>query len=342
MGRALPMTQEQVSCEGHAIEARIYAEDPTMLFAPSVGEVSVFESYIGEAVRLDSGVATGSRVSLHYDGLLCKLIAHGKDRQEATRALVNALRQLCIAGVTTNVRLLVALLQSQDWREQTLHIATVEQQLTQHLSAASIPDADLNTLSMAATVWQFLSNPPAADLVPWPGGFQLPRNTSWCYAGQDLSLDWRWAAASAFDFEAGAVNLKILAFDADEPGLALEIDGIRRQFYFHALIDGVCVWESQLGAASFTLQSAANKHISQRQAGHCISAGPGQVLQVLVEPGQSVSRGDSLVVLESMKMESTLTAGCDGTVGSITIAAGDLVETDQLLITIEQALEVRQ
>jgi acetyl/propionyl-CoA carboxylase alpha subunit len=342
MGRCLPMTQEQVSCEGHAIEARIYAEDPTMLFAPSVGEVSVFESYIGDAVRLDSGVAAGSRVSLHYDGLLCKLIAHGEDRQEATRALVNALRQLCIAGVTTNVRLLVALLQSQDWREQTLHIATVEQQITQHLSAASIPDADLKTLSMAATVWQFLSNPPAADLVPWPGGFQLLRNTSWRYAGQDLSLDWRWAAASAFDFEAGAVNLQILAFDADEPGLALEIDGIRRQFYFHALIDGVCVWESQLGAASFTLQSAANKQISQRQAGHCISAGPGQVLQVLVEAGQCVSNGDPLVVLESMKMESTLTAGCDGTVGSITIAAGDLVETDQLLITIEQELEVPQ
>jgi geranyl-CoA carboxylase alpha subunit len=340
MGKSLPMTQAQISCEGHAIEARIYAEDPAMHFAPSVGEVSVFESYIGDAVRLDSGVAAGSRVSLHYDGLLCKLIAHGDDRQDATRALVNALKQLCIAGVTTNVRLLLALLQSQDWREETLHVATVEQHLPQHLRDASIPDADLKTLSMAATIWQFLSNPPAADVVPWPGGFRLHRNTRWGHAGQELNMDWRWAATAAFEFAPGAVSLQILAYDAEEPGLALEIDGIRRQFYFHALPDGVCVWESQLGTASFTLQAAANTQKSQKDAGHCISAGPGQVLQVLVEPGQSVSKGEPLVVLESMKMESTLTADCDGTVGSIAIAAGDLVKTDQLLVTIEQEPEV--
>jgi geranyl-CoA carboxylase alpha subunit len=340
MGKSLPMRQEQVNCDGHAIEARIYAEDPAMHFAPSVGEVSAFESYIGDAVRLDSGVAAGSRVSLHYDGLLCKLIAHGENRQDATRALVSALQQLCIAGVTTNVRLLIALLQSQDWCEETLHIATVEQQLTQHLSAASIPDADLSTLSMAATVWQFLSNPPAADAVPWPGGFQLHRNTRWGHTGQELSIDWRWTAAAAFEFEAGAVNLQILAYDAEAPGLALEIDGIRRQFYFHALPDGVCVWESRLGSVSFTLQSAANTQQNQKDAGDCISAGPGQVLQVLVGPGQSVSRGDPLVVLESMKMESTLTAGCDGTVGSVAIVTGDLVNTDQLLITIEHEPEV--
>ncbi|MFT7467527.1 MAG: geranyl-CoA carboxylase alpha subunit [Candidatus Pseudothioglobus sp.] len=340
MGQSLPFTQEHVSCDGHAIEARIYAEDPAMQFAPSVGDVSVFESYIGSLVRLDSGVAAGSRVSLHYDGLLCKLIAHGNDRKDATRALINALRQLCIAGVTTNIRLLVALLQSQDWREETLHIATVEQQLSQHLSDASIPDTEIYTLSMAATVWQFLSNPPAADVVPWPGGFQRQRNTRWGYAGQDLSLDWRWTAAAAFDFGPGGVDLQILAFDAEEPSLALEIEGIRRQFYFHALPNGVCVWESHLGSASFTLQSSANNQLSPKDASQCISAGPGQVLQVLVTPGQSVSRGDPLVVLESMKMESTLTAGCDGIVGRVAITAGDLVETDQLLVMLEQKLEV--
>ncbi|MBT4522509.1 MAG: hypothetical protein HOC23_21140 [Halieaceae bacterium] len=342
MGQPLPFEQDQVHCDGHAIEARVYAEDPGAQFAPSVGEISAFENYAPPSIRLDTGVARGSRVSLYYDGLLCKLMAHGQDRDDATRALASAMAQLCIAGVTTNQALLRGLLQSEQWREAAMQLSTLERDLQHYLHCAKPLAADIDRACMAATVWQFLSDPPAADQVPWPGGFVLKRHTGWHFNQQPVSLAWRWTAADRFYFEQARVDVHVLSYETDAPVLALEIDGLRQRFVFQNTDQGLCVWESQMGAVTLILQSSSDSALAEDNTGHCTSAGPGQVLEVLVEIGQSVSVGQGLIIVESMKMETTLTARSNGAVETVTCVAGDLVETGQLLVTIDQNPEVTE
>ncbi len=332
-GLPLRVVQQDLEPRGHAIEARIYAEDPTRQFAPASGVIAAFHPPQAKGLRVDSGIAAGSRLSHHYDGLLCKLIAWGADRTAATQALLGALQDCCIAGVPTNQRFLQALLQGPAWPDTALHTHLVEDQLADYLERSTVAENEVNLALLAATLWQFLQQPPDADQMAWPGGFEYQRETGWEIEGKNHAVAWRWCSRDDFHFTGTDNRVRLV-----QPGrelLRLEIDGVRRSFRFYPDADSVTVYETSIGSITLRRRRSTGHTDHSGDPATCTSSGPGVVLKVLVAPGDLVTRGDALLVIESMKMESTLNARCSGRISEINTAPGALVESGQLLATIE-------
>ncbi|MCX2979451.1 hypothetical protein EYC98_01090 [Halieaceae bacterium IMCC14734] len=333
-GEPLALEQADIHCHGHAIEARVYAERPRQDFAPCTGTVLAFSSEQRAGLRVDSGVAAGVNVSHYYDGLLCKLIVHRPERTQATALLQRSLAGLWLPGVETNQAFLGALLASPTWGDPgRLQVAVVEEQMPELLAAAELDLASRQLLLAAATVWRFRRDPPAADRRPWPGGFQLQRQSHWrTDAGLEV-VAWQWLEAGVYQF-ADAELLVTHAVEAAADGLLLEINGSRHRLQVVQAGESMWVFLPDVGALRLEAVFAVGSASAAAADGACVSHGPGQVLEVLVGAGQEVERGDALVVIESMKMESTLQAAVGGQVVAVAVSAGDIIASGQLLLNI--------
>jgi 3-methylcrotonyl-CoA carboxylase alpha subunit len=342
-GAPLPLSQADVPLNGHAFEARIYAEDPAREFLPSTGRIVHLRWPDGErAVRIDAGVRQGDEVSIHYDPLLAKVIVHGADREGALRLLQHALARCEIIGVTTNLPLLRSVSahpQFQAARVDTGFIAAHEAELFVGQDGA----ADARAAILAAIGW--LLNSEAADARGAWGG---PWST---YAGwranaspkiecrlrdrdQLIAVSLTQIADGSWRAHAKDTTLSVDAhFDAVDE-LAARVDGqaIRVRWLRHggriSVIDGG-------RAVTFEWEDAVTGASHDAHAGELASPMPGHVLQVLVKRGEAVRRGQPLMIVEAMKMEHTVTAHADGVVAAIHFATGDKVEEGAVLLDFE-------
>jgi acetyl/propionyl-CoA carboxylase alpha subunit len=334
-GLPLSVTQQDVSCTGHAIEARLYAEDPEANFAPAAGTVLAFDQPDIEGIRIDTGVSAGSAVGHHYDGLLCKIIAHGKSREEATARLCRALMKLSLVGVNTNQRLLLGLLNAPEWQLVQQTTSLLEANLQRFLNAAQLSTSLYQRCLAAATIWQFRCYPPAADVVPWPGAYQFQRNTQWRLSSQVEDVAWRWRAADCYEFV--DYQLTVVERDGSRPSegfLCVEMAGSPHHFQFFVQNTGIWLWSTQTGAVYLAPVYSSYSAELADTGGSCQTPGPGQILKLLAGVGDLVNEGDDLVVIESMKMESTFKANIAGEVSGVHVVDGELVESGQLLMTI--------
>jgi acetyl/propionyl-CoA carboxylase alpha subunit len=338
--RGLPLSIDQsiLQRNGHAIEARVYAEDVAAGFLPATGTIVSWGEPSLPGLRTDSGVCTGSTISHYYDGLLCKLVVHAETREEATRQMQQALDQLQLSGITTNQGFLKAVLGSARWVE-CLSISTIESHLPHFLETTSPTSENIAMSLAAATLWQFKQQPPAADVSFWPGARQYLRSQSWALGGETKHVNWRWSAAESFQFPDLGINVDLLSNGTASNELCLEINGQRRLFKFDREGDVLWLWESGFGNLPLTRVSSASAGVDASARNQCTSHGPGLVLRILVEAGQSVTQGEPLLVIESMKMESSLGAPCDGTVADLLVGENDLIESGQVLVTLEPQLE---
>jgi acetyl/propionyl-CoA carboxylase alpha subunit len=320
-GQELGLDQTDIRRQGHAIEARIYAEDPRQGFRPATGTIVSFAVPEGPGVRVDTGVGPGSEVGHHYDGLLCKIIVHDDDRGAATQLMQRALRRTQLLGITTNQAFLRAALQSDNWQAG--------------VTAAELSTPEIEQLLMVATICQFVSDPPAADRAAWPGAYRYNRQSNWLIHGITTAVNWRWCSARQFEFPDFEGHVQILDRNMTDADITLEINGQRQRYVCRSSPGAVWLWNSQLG--SHALHSVGDSSVdgSAQGDGRCVSHGPGQVLRILVSPGQSVEQGAPLVVIESMKMESTLTATVEGAVTGIPVGEGDLIKSGQLLVQLQ-------
>ena len=332
--------QDSFECAGHAIEVRVYAEDPAADFAPATGSVLAFELDESEGVRVDSGVSAGSAVGHHYDGLLCKLIGHGNDRAQATGRLCRALQKLKLLGVKTNQRLLLAILESESWQGARQTTTLLEDNLEGFLMASQ-PSTQSRQLALAAaTIYQFRRNPPAADVAPWPGAYQLERSTRWQLDEETCTVLWRWCGAGSYQFAGLDHTVTMMPESALSEGLLLlEFDGYPVQFQFHHQGEHLWLWSAAMGPFVVSHLHAGIVGEPPASDGLCRTPGPGQILRLLVSEGDEVRVGDGLLVLESMKMESTLNANVCGRVAAINVAEGELVASDQVLLSVSPAAE---
>jgi 3-methylcrotonyl-CoA carboxylase alpha subunit len=332
-GQPLGLEQADICCQGHAIEARIYAEDPAAGFLPATGPLAAFSWAAKPWLRVDSGVARGSHIGHHYDGMLCKLIVHADNRDEATHRLQCALGGLRLAGIKSNQRLLYTVLTSPCW-QQGISTSTIENELSGLLATAEPASDQVDLLLVAATIWHFLHYPPAADQVPWPGAYQYERQSSFLLAGETRRLNWRWAGAGEYQFPELDMKATVLGRVGDDV-LELEIAAQRQQFHIHVDGDSLWLWHRQLGNHELILQHGADHKADPGQGGHLNSHGPGLVLRLLVSEGQQVETDQALVVIESMKMESTLSAKRAGRIAEVAVAEGDTITSGQLLVRLE-------
>jgi acetyl-CoA/propionyl-CoA carboxylase biotin carboxyl carrier protein len=322
-GEPLPLAQQDVTLDGHAIEARVYAEDPANGFLPSTGRVVAWRAPAD--ARVDSGVEEGMEVTSHYDPMLAKVIVHAGDRDAALGRLQRALAELLVIGPATNTAYLRALLDRPEVRAGELDTGLIER--LGDAIAPPAPDPALPALALVALVgapesddpwdardgWRALGPAPAVARLVGPEGEAEAR----AVPGGAGRYGWR--------VEPGGLTAHL---DGDALHLDDRTIELRR--------DGDAVWLVD-GGVPTRWAPARDGHASAGHAGSLEAPMPGVVIDVRTEEGANVGAGDTLVVLESMKMELTVASPSDGVVGEVCVRVGDRVLQGQPLVAVEPA-----
>ena len=332
-GIDLPASVWEPTITGHAIEARLYAEDPSNGYLPVTGTLDRFD--IPAWVRTDSGVTSGSEVSVHYDPMLAKIIAHGPDRASAAHSLASALRAASVAGMATNRNLLVGVLEHPEFAAgntdthflERIPLSDLDRPLLDSpamdaaVTAAALDlstrrDRERTVLASIPSGWR--NNPSAMQHV----AFSTPGD-------QEIAVS--YMALGSGRYEIGEVRTPAI-FVPGNPA-SLDINGA----VTHPTIswtDTTAHIQTPAGSVDLTLVPRFAGVESDLVAGSLVSPMPGKVLDVLVQAGANVSAGQALIVMEAMKMEHTLRSPVDGTVESVAVAVGDQVEGNVILAVV--------
>jgi len=331
-GERLGYGQDDVHFFGSAIEVRLCAEDPSVGFLPATGTLFAFETPSEPAVRWESGVEKGSVVTVAFDPLLAKVIAHAPTRVEAAATLARALERLHLGGVTTNRDFLVATLRSEHFLagdtttnfierfEPPCELLFCEEEL---VSAASVGALWLQGVSRAqATVLQHV-----------PSGWRnarLPRQrTSLLFRHEQIDLDYASRRDGSFDLgPLGDARIH----DCDELAIDVEINGYRTKSRVTRSGDSLFV-QVLRGTVPFTIVPRFSVQQSDVTPGGLNAPMPGLILDVRVNAGQHVDVGQTLVVMEAMKMEHVISAPSSGSVSGILVAKGQQVSNGAPLLT---------
>ncbi|MEO1252780.1 MAG: acetyl-CoA carboxylase biotin carboxylase subunit [Pseudomonadota bacterium] len=347
-GAPLAIDQKDVAFAGHAIEARLYAEDAANNFMPSSGKIDVW-SPPAHTVRIDAGVGEGSSVSSYYDPMIAKLIAHGGTRDEARRRLIASLRELAVHGVVTNRAFLIATLEDENFAAGEATTAMLDDAFFEAFTARRV--TGLEAASRAASMTLFLqeradaaiearANP--SGLVDWssasPIGFPYVIEAE--YGAREISVTATGKGAYRVHDDDGEVYaVRVLKFAP--PRVILEVNGARISCDFH--IGGEPGARSAISiftdGVDFHFVNGARKAAGAAGAGATAGAvtAPmhGALVEVAASVGAEVSAGDRLGVLEAMKMQHPLKAGVAGVVSAVRFAPGDQVDRDAVIFEIE-------
>jgi len=322
-GEPLPFGQDDVTLEGHAIEARVYAEDPFHGFLPQAGtaELVRWPASSDGHVRVDAALESGQVVSTAYDPMLGKVIAYGPDREAARHALVSALDDTAVLGLTTNTGFLRVLAAGEAFRDATIDTAWLD-----HTSVPE-PDRDLARV-FAAWTQVFLTTEVAGDPTsPFRAdGFRLGQDPAPVVAELDRPV--------VVDRTGGTVDgIPVVPLSAELHVVVLSVDGVRRKAVVNVTAHRVEV-SLQGQRHVFARPDVFADTITARGDGTLLAPMPGTVLQVSAGEGQEVAAGDVLGVMEAMKMELSLTAPFDGTVTEVAVAAGQQVALGATLFVV--------
>jgi acetyl/propionyl-CoA carboxylase alpha subunit len=338
-GCPLPFEQDDLKTEGHAIEARLYAEDPANNFLPEAAQILDLQLPTMEGLRIDPWIESGMEVGIHYDPLLAKLIARGENRDAAIRKLVYALRQSSIQGLRTNRDFLIRLLDHPGFRQGRAHTGFIAEHLDE-LIADDDPRLNRDSLVAAALYlqnqWQ-ASNELLAELPPsYRNNPYRDPSILFRIGADEIVVSWNQTGAGAYRARVFDSTVKAQVLSCVPDSIRIEIDGVQRAFKINEADDELYI-HSSLGSRVI---KRPPRHPMRQTASEQASANspmPGKVLKILVEAGQKVSAGDSLIILEAMKMEHTMRAALDGVVESILVSDGEVVGPGQLLVQITSA-----
>jgi acetyl-CoA/propionyl-CoA carboxylase biotin carboxyl carrier protein len=341
-GEKLPIAQDDVTMTGHAIEARVYAEDPASGFLPTGGTVIDLTEPHGPGVRVDSGLRAGTVVGSDYDPMLAKVVAHAADRSAALRALDRALAGTAVLGVTTNVEFLRFLLADPDVVAGRLDTGLLDRRTTDF---APLQPGDDELIAAAAYKWVRSWPVPEGNLWAVPSGWRIGQHgpaVARLHAGartDHVYLTGRPQAATAV-VEDGEARTLTVSLDGDR--LVVTLDGLRTD-YLVAAADGQ-IWLARAGLTAVVdevREAPVRPDDEHTGDAELVSPMPGSVVAVGVEDGADVDAGAVVVAVEAMKMEHALTAPVAGVV-ELLVAVGDQVKVGQPLARITAIEEAKQ
>jgi len=341
-GQALPLRQEEIRLTGHAMEVRLYAEDSSRSFLPQTGRVLRWEPALLDGIRIDHGLVEGQAISPFYDPMLAKVIAYGATREEARRKLVRAVEDCVLLGVNGNQRFLANLLQHPLFAAGKATTAFIAEHFADDPSLCPQPPAASELAVAAALLYQQSANTRAhqGGLAGWRNAGSAPWRFVLQQGEQQFAVDLEVQADGAQPallarFGEQQISLKLLA--SDGRWATLELDGIRQRLAYHLHSDKLWLYghNGNLELTDITHQPISSSAGSA--SGSIKAPMDGAIVEVLVEQGAQVSKGQLLLVLEAMKMEHPLKASIDGIVRRIGVSRGDQVKNRQVLVEIGAA-----
>jgi 3-methylcrotonyl-CoA carboxylase alpha subunit len=318
-GETLPRKQSELKIDGHAIEARLYAEDPNKGFLPSVGRLERLRLPDGDGIRVDSGVREGDEVSVFYDPMIAKVIAHAETREAAAARLAHALAASEVAGVHANAGFLVRALRQPDFLSGDIDTGFIERHREALIPVQAAPRVEI--LARAALYLVEARAKASVGCDPWNAqdGFRL--------SGEAREI-------AEFAVEGKRIAVEILHRRGG--GLEMSIAG-KSVTPAHASVMRLASGDIAVMEAGDTWTLALHDPFAEAEgrgtaSDRIVAPMPGKIVQLLVRPGESVKRGQPLAVLEAMKMEHTLAAPADALVASVDAAAGDQVGEGAVIV----------
>tara|TARA_B100001778_G_scaffold85840_1_gene69708 strand:- start:793 stop:2715 length:1923 start_codon:yes stop_codon:yes gene_type:complete len=333
-GEELGYSQDDITWEGSSIEARLYAEDPSNDFLPATGTLIAYESDSNIDARWDTGIEQGSVVGTDFDPMLAKVITKAKTRTDAANKLALALESLHIGGVTTNRDFLVASLRTKDFLKGKTTSDFIEK--TNPQRAVILKGTSLENASSAAALWIQGQNRENANILKEiPTGWRnsrLPRQKiSFNYLDEDVDVTYQSNRDGSFRVNDGT-TARIIEWTP----LGIDIEVNNSRFFSKVTRDNDnIVVHGPWGDALFKILPRFTLPGSEQQAGGLVAPMPGKVIDLKVKVGSKVKKGDTLVILEAMKMEHQVKASEDGKVTKVLIKKDDQLENGALLMVVD-------
>jgi 3-methylcrotonyl-CoA carboxylase alpha subunit len=341
-GEPLPLRQEQIEASGHAIEVRLYAEDPARDFAPSVGRLVQFRTPVEtDDVRVDAGFTTGDSISIHYDAMLAKLICHGPTRDMALHRMRQSLADCGISGVASNLDLLGRIVAHPAFVAGAIDTGFIARESDTLLAGQKIPQPDILAIVALATL-QPDATPKPVPASPWD-----MQDHWWINQRRIRIVEFSDGAETyqvgvtrdgeSWRLSVGDVAMSGIAVPQPESRLRVALDGVWRTVWVsvaHSAITLRIAGETWRFTIVNRLEAADEV---EDAADRLVAPIPGQVTQVAAAEGDAVERGQVLVVLEAMKTVFRLTAPAAKTVASVSCRAGEMVQEGQVLIQFRES-----
>ena len=337
-GETLSFTQEDISINGHAIEARLYAENPAKGFLPSPGPIIVWKPATAGGARFDSGVGAGSEISTQFDPMIAKVIVHAPTRREAAGRLARALETTAIAGLNTNRDFLVTTLRTPEYLAgdtTTDFIERVKPALQRSLDRSEC----VQTAIAVAMEAQAARRASARVLKTLPSGWRnstMPmQSVTYLIGKEEITLAYQSQRDGSFKVVCDDVARAVTIHQAGNGAVDIALDGQRLQFEVqqHGM-----QWLVHADSGDLVLKEAP-RYPDPRgvdTGGGLTAPMPGAVLATEISAGAKVSKGDLLVILEAMKMEHRIVAPRDGVIEQVHVSVGDQVDNAQLLVTLTE------
>ncbi|MCW5752763.1 MAG: acetyl-CoA carboxylase biotin carboxylase subunit [Alphaproteobacteria bacterium] len=332
-GHRLPLEQHQLRLQGHAIEARLYAEDPARGFLPQSGWVELWAPAEGAGIRIDHGLKSRQEITPYYDPMIAKVIAHGRSREEARRRLIRALEDTAVFGPATNRRFLCDILAHDEFAKGAATTGFIARHFPPAVLGGGTADEGLPVLAAALLAWQR-----TGDRDALAAGWRSTGPADWPLRleAEGIRTDLRVSMIEPrrMRVSQGETGREVRLVEIGEDRVRFEIDGLRRDA--RLLFRGERIFLA-CGRRSACFEETLHRARGRAEAGsdgRVAAPMNGRIVTVLARPGATVRRGERLLVLEAMKMQHEITAQVAGTVARVEVREGDQVATRQLLVEI--------
>jgi len=332
-GYALNIQQEDIKANGYALECRLYAEDAANNFLPASGKIAEWIPYENEGLRYDSGVESGSEISIYYDPMISKIIAHGKDRNSVIKQMEYALRKTVCSGLTTNQAFLVDVLNDENFKQGNYDTHFIEKTF---ISTHSPNKENITQAIIAATVFKCLADQSQRTTLAsipfgWRNNFYQKQSISFIHDAKEIKLLYT-SHNGRFEIDMDGTTYIAIPSASGTHEIHIEINGILEKFRISNVNDNYYVHHFNHPQVVLALKNRFPETNREDEKNGYISPMPASVVKVLVQKGEEVKNGQSLVILSSMKMENTIAAAEDGTIEDIYITEGENIEAGRLLL----------
>ena len=333
-GEDLGYSQEDIAWNGSSIEARLYAEDPANDFLPATGTLIAYEVDKNIDARWDTGVKQGSVIGTDFDPMLAKVITKGKNRTDATNKLALALQSLHIGGVTTNRDFLVECLRSKDFYKGNTTSEFIS--IAKPKRSIELKGVELEEAAISAALWiqgENRKNTPILKGIQsgWTNSRLPKQKINFLVNSEEISISYKSNRDGSFNVNKG-ITAKIINWN--KSGIDIEIEN-KRFFSKVTRKDEKLVVHGPWGDILFKIMPRFKSIGQEVQDGGLVAPMPGKVIDLKVKVGSKIKKGDTLVILEAMKMEHTIKAIEDGVVDELFISDSDQVENGALLMVIK-------